>query len=358
MKVVYVIDHLRGDGTQRFLTTLVKSLKPEIDEQVVVSLNDSYDAHVVSRLEQAGATVIFIGRRALLMGYGLIRFLWIIKRRSPDAVISFLFFSGMLGNSFGCLCSIPLVIGTLRSSNINLSHVHNFLLRLAYRLCSRVVVNSSSLKEIARDRYHIETARIAVIPNWVEIERTSLLSRDALFVEIGLEEGVFIFISVGRLDQYKGFDIIIEALSSLDSRLAHLLIIGKGPIAHRLRKAAEDRGVADRVHFLGYLPDAYRYIAACDCYIQASRFEGLSNATLEAVALGVPTIASRVEGSEELEVLTNKIEFFEKGNVEQLTKLMRARIEKKAAHGLETSALSCFPEAGRQQWLSVLEGRP
>jgi len=358
LKVVHVIDHLRGDGTQRFLITLVKTLKQELEQQVVVSLNDSYDTYVVSRLEQAGATVIFVGRQALLMGYGLIRFIRIINKHNPDALISFLFFSGVLGNFLGRLCRVPLVIGTLRSSNTNLSHIHHFILRLAYRFCSRVIVNSGSLSKVATDTYRLPAERIVVIPTWIEIDQARLISRDALSLEIGLQKDVFLFVSVGRLDRYKGFDIIIKALSWVDNSLVHLLIIGRGPIADQLGRTAKDFGVGDRVHFLGYLPDAYKYVAACDCYIQASRFEGLSNATLEAAVLGVPIIASRVEGSEELEALTNMIEFFEKDNVQQLTELMRKQIEKKTALGMETSPLQCIPEAFKQQWLNLLKELP
>jgi glycosyltransferase involved in cell wall biosynthesis len=354
LKVIYVIDHLRGDGTQRFLTALVKGMAQELDEQIVVSLNHSYDSHVVSRLEEAGAKVVFIGRWALLLGYGLIRLFWIIRRNRPETMVSFLFFSDVIGGLLARLFGVPLTIATLRSSNFHLSQTGHFILRLAYKLSHLVVVNSNSLIEVARERYDVKSDKIVAIPNWVDVDEADLLPRESLLAEIGTNDGIFLFASIGRLDRYKGFDLIIEALSLVDNPVAHLLLIGKGPEEQALRKLAENLGLADRVHFLGYQIDAYRYLGACDCYIQASRFEGLSNATLEAAALGLPIIASQIEGSEELVNLSKNIRLFHSEDVEQLAVLIEGSVQNGGGAGSFGQQESS--DCPRKQWTTILRG--
>lgn len=100
---------------------------------------------------------------------------------------------------------------------------------------------------------------------------------------------------VGRLSPEKGVDAYVEAARLLPN--AHFLVVGDGPLRGRLEAAAPGN-----VHFLGYLErrEALRVVAGSDVYVQPSRREGLSTALLEAMALRVPVVATRVGGNVEL----------------------------------------------------------
>lgn len=116
-----------------------------------------------------------------------------------------------------------------------------------------------------------------------------------------LREDWFNLVLVGRLDTVKGHHIAIEAiaLESLPLDL-HLHIAGVGPREPALRALAKDRGIAHRVHFLGFQRKVYDYIAYCHALLIPSLHEGLPYTLLEAMALGIPIIASRVGGLAEI----------------------------------------------------------
>jgi glycosyltransferase involved in cell wall biosynthesis len=116
-----------------------------------------------------------------------------------------------------------------------------------------------------------------------------------------LAKGYFNLLMVGRLDEVKGHDVAIKALAT--GAIApdiHLNIVGTGPRHAELLRLAQVLGIADRVHLLGFRRNAYDYMAHCDALLMPSLHEGLPYALLEAMALGVPIIASAVGGLAEV----------------------------------------------------------
>lgn len=112
-------------------------------------------------------------------------------------------------------------------------------------------------------------------------------------------------VSVGRLVPYKGVDVVLRAMADLVSSGfdVTLLVIGQGPERTHLQRLSQKLGVADRVRFAGHLPshaDVLRAIAASEIFVSASRIEGFGIALVEAMALGVPYVASDIEAFREV----------------------------------------------------------
>jgi glycosyltransferase involved in cell wall biosynthesis len=111
----------------------------------------------------------------------------------------------------------------------------------------------------------------------------------------------FNLVMVGRLDIVKGHHLAIEAIAS--ERVpqdVHLHIVGSGPSETELRTLAEARGVANRIHLLGFRRNVFDYLAHCHVLLMPSLHEGLPYTLLEAMALGIPIVASRVGGLAEV----------------------------------------------------------
>lgn len=110
--------------------------------------------------------------------------------------------------------------------------------------------------------------------------------------------------AVGTLNQpYKGFDILIDALARIPKELAVLRIVGSGSLRSELERRAYTRGVQDRVVFVGQLGTAREVqeeLDRADIFVMPSRTEGLPRALIEAMARGLPCIASKVGGIPEL----------------------------------------------------------
>jgi glycosyltransferase involved in cell wall biosynthesis len=107
---------------------------------------------------------------------------------------------------------------------------------------------------------------------------------------------------MGRLCRQKGIDVLLRALPLLRSRFPGLalLIAGDGPERGELERLAGMEGAGDRVRFLGEWRRAPEFLAGLDLFILPSRWEGMPNALLEAMAAGVPVVASRVGGVPEI----------------------------------------------------------
>jgi glycosyltransferase involved in cell wall biosynthesis len=138
--------------------------------------------------------------------------------------------------------------------------------------------------------------RSMVVPNGLSpLERTQFPRPPELHVD------TFNLLTVGRLDRVKGHHLAIQAVAALEPEVnAHLHILGDGPSRSELATLAGSLGVAARVHLQGFQRNVYDYIAHCDALLMPSLHEGLPYTLLEAMALGIPVIASRVGGLAEV----------------------------------------------------------
>ncbi len=149
-------------------------------------------------------------------------------------------------------------------------------LGLADPVRSRVVVNGIDVKEVRA------------------LAESAPLSREAL----GLLADAQVLGCVARFDQVKGLDVLVESVGRLAGRYPRLalVLVGSGEGERELRERVARAGLADRVRFTGPLADAPRLFPALDLYVSASRGEGLPLGLLEAMACGLPVVASRVTG--------------------------------------------------------------
>jgi glycosyltransferase involved in cell wall biosynthesis len=135
----------------------------------------------------------------------------------------------------------------------------------------------------------------------VQVERYNEHKNHAdLCAEFGLPQDQVLVGSVGRLTQQKGFDVLVHALSLTHRQDIHLLLVGAGEEEKKLQSQAAGLGLEKRVHFTGYRRDVPRLLGALDLYVQPSRFEGMPNALLEAMAAGCAVVSTTVDGNREL----------------------------------------------------------
>ncbi len=117
-------------------------------------------------------------------------------------------------------------------------------------------------------------------------------------------QGKTVLMTLGRLvgfDRYKGFDEVMESLPELARKIPNIvyLIVGNGDDKQRLQHKAERLGIADRVVFAGYIPEQEKadHYRLADAYVMPGRGEGFGIVYLEAMACGIPTVASKLDGS-------------------------------------------------------------
>jgi len=125
---------------------------------------------------------------------------------------------------------------------------------------------------------------------------------------------------VGRFDPQKDQGTLIRALGRLDG--AHLVLVGEGATRPEAERLAARLGLAERTHFLGEREDVEGLLKLADIYVQSSNWEGFCMAALEAMASGVPVVASRVPGL--TDVVDPAAVLFEPGDEEELARHLDA----------------------------------
>ena len=151
----------------------------------------------------------------------------------------------------------------------------------------------------------IPTARIAGIPNGVDTDTIVPVSNDEeqteLRQQVGLPSDALIAVFVGRLIQRKRVDLLLEVWKDLIAQYpqAYLLVLGDGDERRKLQRTAVANGTGQQVRFLGELQpeEVVKYLQLSDVFILPSESEGLSNALLEAMSVGLAPIATRIGGN-------------------------------------------------------------
>ncbi len=166
-------------------------------------------------------------------------------------------------------------------------------LHMIWKNSSAIVANSNGLRELALK--FDSRFEIPIIPNGVDLEEIKNTERDWMPPRL---------LSVGRLVHQKGLDLAMHALAGLKAREWEWVIVGDGPQMNELRSLAKRLGINDRIVFSGWqsreqLNDQYK---RSNLFLFPSRHEGMPNAVLEAMASGIPVIASHIAGNEELVV--------------------------------------------------------
>ena len=175
------------------------------------------------------------------------------------------------------------------------------LIRRALSDVEHIVCVSHSLRQSLLDA-HINHDRISVIHNAVDREMFRPGRRDAARKSLGIDQDTALIVSVGNLLSVKRHDVLIKSIARIAEQHANLQLVIVGGPAHEashpgeLAELARNLGVADRVVFAGrQSPDAVvKWLHAANLFALASRREGCCNAVLEALATGLPVVATRV----------------------------------------------------------------
>ncbi len=154
-----------------------------------------------------------------------------------------------------------------------------------------------------------DTHRVKVIHNAVDPDRPVGISQPAIPPTAALhhQEDTKYVVAVGRLSPEKGMDVFVDAMVEISSSdpAVHGLIVGDGPLREGIRRQINSLGLDTRVSLIGHTPTPGDYMIHAKAIVLPSRSEGIPNVALEAMALGVPVVATSVGGVPEV-VINNE----------------------------------------------------
>lgn len=221
-----------------------------------------------------------------------LRLLWIrqiIKNNRPDTVICFMDRMNVATLIATRWLSIPVIVSERTEPRFNrIGPLWSLLRRLTYPCAQALVLQTQSVKEWASNLFPQQ--HLFVIPN--PLSRTV---SDATISELPIKLPPHFIVAMGRMDRYKGFDLLINAFSKAISKDNNhdweLVIIGQGEEYSNLRTLSKDLGISKIVHLPGRIENPDLILHHAEIYVLSSLCEGFPNALLEAMRAGTAVIS-------------------------------------------------------------------
>jgi len=320
-RIAFIIPSLDRAGAERQLALLASHLPRDQFASHVITLTRGgpYEAD----LQTAGVPVTHVGKRGKLdwAAYGRLRSA--LKEIQPSLVHTWLFAANCYGRWAAHRLGIHPLIASERCVDQWKSFRHLWIDRFLARLTDAIVVNSPGVRDFYIGQ-GIDPAKFVVIPNAVipAADPPGTIGREEACRRLGVPPHSRIIMAVGRLWPQKRHKDLIWVGQTLARAIDHvvLVIIGDGPQRDTLRRHRD--GIADpsRVLLVGERTDVPQLLPHAELFWNASSFEGQSNAILEAMAAGVPVVATDIPGTRDLVVHEQTGFLFPVGDVGMLSK--------------------------------------
>ena len=310
VKVLYLIERLARAGTELHLVRLLEHLNRDRFQPVLCCLNgDQTDRDLIP------ADVPF---HHLDAPWNLIspatfgvwnRLLALLRSERPQILHTFLFVGNVLGPFAARRAGAPAVV--MSRGRMGIEWQANWLHRLAQRAANRrshtLTVKTEAMgREIAKHE-GVAPEKIHVIPNGVDLARFRVdagalaENRRALERDHKIPTDGPLVVAVGNLKPIKGHRTLVEAAKRLTQEFPrlHIAVVGHGEGAPELRALRDELGLGPRVAFPGAVGDVRPWMGAADVFVAPSLSEGMPNAVLEAMAMGLPLVLSDIPGHRE-----------------------------------------------------------
>jgi glycosyltransferase involved in cell wall biosynthesis len=304
-RVLHLITRLPFGGAERLLVDIVRRLDAGRFESLVCCIQAK--GELAAELEAGGTRVLCLERmRSRRFDFAAVRDLARLMRAERISLVhSHLYHANLYGRLAAALARVP-AIATVHNIYAR-SKLHRRLLnRWLARISTRVVAVSDEVRRDLLEVDGLQTEKVVTVHNGIDLQRVATpLSREAARVRLDVPFDALLVGCLGRLEEQKGHTFLLQAFAQLASQPGpaaplHLVLAGDGRRRKDLEAQAAALGIASRTRFLGARRDVAEVLRALDIYAMPSLWEGLPLALLEAMAAGVPVVASDVGGVAEV----------------------------------------------------------
>jgi glycosyltransferase involved in cell wall biosynthesis len=257
----------------------------------------------------------------------------LLKSQQIDVLLVHGYKAGLVGWRAARRAGVPVIAVSRGWTSENWKvNLYERLDKLVLRWVDAVVCVSQSQADKV-SRCGVRKDRIHVIPNAIDTDRfrevdpTGRIELESLFND-SLPERPLLVGAAGRLSPEKGFDILITAASQVLAAVpqARFLIFGEGALRGQLEPQIRQLRLEQRIKLVGFRQDLDRLLSHLDLFVQSSHTEGMPNVLLEALAAGVPVVATAVGGTPEIIVSDTCGDLVQAGSVSELTRALIALI--------------------------------
>ena len=289
VRLLYLINSFVMGGAEKAMVRILSGLDYKKYDSMAVSLQKRSEK-LLPELEKAGiriAKLSAVSKYDIRVAYELYK---LIKEFVPDVLICSLFHSTILGRCVGRFSKIPVII--------NWEHNEDFgsVLR---RFVNKSTISFSDKVFCDSQKVHAEVVK-HLCPNKARLETISIGGVDLAqyYWNQTKKRSVVEVCTVGMLTKQKGFNYLVEAARSVlkNNSNVRFLIVGDGPESTNLQNQIDVLRLSGKVKLLGLRHGINEFFSKCDIYVQPSLWEGLCITVVEAMACGLPVVASNVGG--------------------------------------------------------------
>lgn len=304
LKLVLMIRQMIVGGAEAQIVSLIKTLD-----------RSRYDIHLclfsetcVQReiIEAEGVPITVIPKRVKLDFLHLFRLIAWLARLRPDIVNTWITEANSVGSLAALLCRVPVRIGCVLNVNFWKTRPRLFYDHFVMGSCSCLATNSVRINRFLIERMKIPASKLHLLYNGIDPRRYNLEgdqrreAREEIRNEYGIPAGNRVFVTVAGMRQYKNHLRYLEWIRMMpENRRYTFFFVGEGELFEEVREKRDRLGLAASVVMAGVRTDIPRVLAASDILVLPSIIEGLPNAILEAMAAGLPVVATDVGGHPE-----------------------------------------------------------
>ena len=303
MKTIrHVIDTTGPGGAETVFIGLADQLRQRGYRSLVVIRGPGW---VNDQLVQRGFSPYIIDAKGSFNWRFLRELLRIIRREKVDVIQSHLLGSNVYCAMADMLARKPVVATFHGMVDVNPNErFRTAKLWLMNRGVSYFVAVSKNLRDAIHREGLLDPRKCEIIYNGIDTSRYGRSDSRVLRERLKLDEQAILIGSLGNVRPAKGYDLLIRAASKVVERYphAHFVIAGdpKTSLQKKLNDLVDELGLAKHIHFLGFCDDSAGFLAQLDLFALSSTSEGLSIATIEALATGLPAVVTRCGGPEEI----------------------------------------------------------
>jgi len=254
---------------------------------------------LVEELRQKNVPVLELDMEGKADLSALLRLVRLWKQDKPDILHTHLYHAGITGRIIGSWLNIKPIVVHQHGPEVERNGFRSWLDTNTSPRVTRFIASCFAVSHIMQDREGIPTQKIKVIYNGIRIPNQLYTAKPIEWQE---SEGLITIACVGRFIPEKGQERLLDAMAILKSNgySPHLVFFGDGPLLNHIKSQSQRYGLSSQITFLGVRRDILEWLPHFDIFVLPSAWEGISLALLEAMASGLPVIATAVGGTPEV----------------------------------------------------------
>jgi glycosyltransferase involved in cell wall biosynthesis len=302
ISVLHVIDTAGPGGAETVFLQTATRLDPARFQPAAVIGGGGW---LEKQLQETGLPLYVVSAKGSFNVHYLSRLLRLARRHRSDVIVAHLYGSSIYCSLVGALLSIPVISVLHGQSDVpDAERFSSAKAAIVRRRSRKVVFVSERLRDHLQARLRLTAEQCAVIANGVDIEGFRPCRDRSLRAELGLSDDTPLIGAIGNVRTPKAYDVLLRAARALldRSQRFHIVIAGDcaNALGRQLQQLSRDLGLQRNVTFLGLRADVSRILNNLDVFVLSSDTEGFSIACIEAMACGVPVVATRSGGPEQI----------------------------------------------------------